>query len=79
MSLRHSKYEEEYKKTAEARGILPLIGLTPSEKDSIDRYAISRALIRCGYLWSGGGELLHRFSAESGTNNVRVTHWRRRR
>jgi len=43
-------YEEEYRKASAAKGILPLIGPSQKEKDSIDRVAISRALIRCGYL-----------------------------
>lgn len=44
-------YEEEYEKRLEELGVPPLFGPTPEEKNSIDRHAISRALIRCGYLW----------------------------
>jgi len=43
-------YEEELKLELKARGILPLIGPSKKEKDSIDRHAISKALIKCGFL-----------------------------
>ena len=43
-------YDEEYDKEVEHRGVLPLVGPTPCEKESIVRYAITRALIRGGYL-----------------------------
>jgi putative transposase len=43
-------YEDEYKKEAERRGVLPLIGPDKKEKDSIDRHAISKALMKCGLL-----------------------------
>jgi len=44
-------YEKEYKEEAERRGILPLIGPNGKEKNSIDRAAISSALIKCGFLY----------------------------
>ena len=43
-------YEEEYDEETRRRGVLPLVGPTPREKASMDRYAISKALRRCGYL-----------------------------
>jgi transposase InsO family protein len=43
-------YQEEHRKELAARGILPLIGPSKKEKDTIDRTAISKALIRCRYL-----------------------------
>ena len=43
-------YDEEVTQEKERRGVLPLIGPTPQEKDAIDRFAISAALRRCGYL-----------------------------
>jgi transposase InsO family protein len=43
-------YREVYEEEMNRRGVLPLIGPTPREKASIDRYAISKALRRCGYL-----------------------------
>ena len=43
-------YDEEVEKEKEHRGVLPLVGPTPQEQDTIDRYAISAALRRCGYL-----------------------------
>jgi transposase InsO family protein len=44
-------YQKEYRKEIRARGVLPLIGPSESEKRSIDRAAISRTLIRRCYLW----------------------------
>jgi transposase InsO family protein len=43
--------EEERRKEEQRKGILPLVGPTPTQRDSIDRYAISRALMRCAYLY----------------------------
>lgn len=43
-------HEEERRKEEARRGILPLIGPSKSQKDAIDRFAISRALRRCGFL-----------------------------
>ncbi len=43
-------YEQEFKLELKARGILPLIGPSKKDKDSIDRHAISKALIKCGFL-----------------------------
>ncbi len=43
-------YEEEYENEMKVRGILPLIGPTPREKDSMDRHAISKVLRRFAYL-----------------------------
>ena len=43
-------YEEEVAREKERRGVLPLVGPTPQEQDAIDRFAISSALRRCGYL-----------------------------
>jgi transposase InsO family protein len=42
--------DEERRKEENRRGILPLVGPTPTERDSIDRTAISKVLRRCGYL-----------------------------
>jgi transposase InsO family protein len=42
--------DEERRMEEKRRGILPLVGPTPAEGDSIDRYAISKVLRRCGYL-----------------------------
>jgi transposase InsO family protein len=43
-------YDEEVENEEKRRGVLPLIGPSAKEKDSIDRFAISKALRRCGYL-----------------------------
>jgi transposase InsO family protein len=43
-------YEEEVEREKKRRGVLPLVGPTPQEEDSINRFAISKALRRCGYL-----------------------------
>jgi putative transposase len=43
-------YDEEVEKEKERRGVLPLIELTPQEKDAIDRHAISKALRQFGCL-----------------------------
>ena len=42
--------DEERRKEESCQGILPLIGPTPTQREAIDRYAISRVLSRCGYL-----------------------------
>jgi transposase InsO family protein len=42
--------DEERRKEENRRGILPLVGPTPTQGDSIDRTAISKVLRRCGYL-----------------------------
>ena len=43
-------YRDEYQKECKRRGVLPLVGPTPREKASIDRFAVSKALRRCGHL-----------------------------
>jgi len=43
-------YRGDYDKEVERRGVLPVVGPTPSEKASLDRVAISKALMQCGYL-----------------------------
>jgi transposase InsO family protein len=42
--------DQERRKEKSRRGILPLIGPTPTQRDAIDRSAISSVLNRCGYL-----------------------------
>ena len=46
----HYASEWQVEREKERRGVLPLLGPTPREKGAIDRYAISKALRRLGYL-----------------------------
>jgi transposase InsO family protein len=43
-------YEREYREAVKARGLLPLLPIERSDKEAIDRIAISKALIAGGFL-----------------------------